>query len=100
MHEVDAKMAEVEARLGSISFDSEQIGERVRQVVAKAQEEVNAELGRAESAASKWVSFHRSSRRKEPVTEDERLAILRMVEQGIVTVDEGEALLSALEEDA
>ena len=108
--EVDAKLAEVEARFnvmgtGKYGFDADRIGERVRRAVRRAERKRKA-AGKAERKAAKkkrkmdasfsWTApvFGETS---EPATDEERLTILRMVEEGKVTVSEAEALLKALE---
>jgi len=116
--EIELGVAEMEARLGALgagipAFDSRQIGERVRRAVNKARRQ--SERARARSRAKAdhvrdMADRYRSrgpdlninlgaQRRKSPspVSEEERLAILRMLENGAITVDEAEKLLQALE---
>jgi hypothetical protein len=117
--EVDAKLAEMEARFnamgaGMYSFDADRIGERVRRSVRHAQRQAKRAVRKAEDKARKahdkhldfkfdmdsnwpdlrFADFTQSS----PVASDEeRLAILQMVESGKISVDEAEGLLKALE---
>jgi hypothetical protein len=118
--DVDARIAEMEARFNAIgagiyTFDAERIGERVRRSVerarrkavraqAKAEKHV-AKLEKARARAARKVA--KSKRRQtitfgvhephEPVvSEEERLAVLRMLEKGMISVDEAEELLKTL----
>ncbi len=120
--EVDAKLAEMEARfnamgVGMDSFDADRIGERVRRSVRHAQRRAEHAIRRAEDRARReqrkrhkfsfdldgdWADlrFADFSAAQKTATDEERLAILRMVEQGTISVDEAEGLLNALEGDA
>jgi hypothetical protein len=121
--EVEAGVAEMEARLEALgaglgSFDSERIGDQVRRSVSRARR--NAARARKRSAravrkakrATEKVSKSSRTRRvrvdfdldtlgkkRQPVSDEERLSILRMLEKGTITVDEAEKLLQALEAD-
>jgi hypothetical protein len=105
MGEVDARIAEMEARFGAIgagmaAFDAERIGERVRRAVARAKRK--ASKARRKSAwksgtKAKTVSFTGFADVTQPVTDEERMRILKMVEQGTITVEQAETLLEALE---
>lgn len=117
--EVDAKLAEMEARFnamgdGMYSFDANRIGERVRRSVRQAQRRVEQAARKAEEQARKasrkqlnfkfdvdgdWpdLRFVDFSPPQPAASDEERLAILRMVEQGKISVDEAENLLKALE---
>jgi hypothetical protein len=96
------------------SFDADRIGERVRRSVRHAQRQAKRAVRKAEDKARKahdkhlgfkfdmdsnwpdlrFADFTQSS----PVASDEeRLAILQMVESGKISVDEAEGLLKALE---
>jgi hypothetical protein len=106
--EVDAKLAEVEARFnvmgtGMYGFDADRIGERVRRAVRRAERKAS---GKAKRKAAKGKRKTGSSfswtapgfdETVEPATDEERLTILRMVEEGKVSVSEAEDLLKALE---
>jgi len=106
--EVDAKLAEVEARFnvmgtGMYGFDADRIGERVRRAVRRAERKA---IGKEKRGAAKVKRETDSSfswkgpgfgDAEEPATDEERLTILRMVEEGKVSVSEAEALLKALE---
>jgi DUF4097 and DUF4098 domain-containing protein YvlB len=106
---IESKMADLEARFGATDsgfskFDSDRIGERVRRVVsrsmrqaARAQRRAEKRLDRAHKR--KHVHFGPfGSPAREPASEEERMSILRMLEQGKINVDEAENLLKALED--
>lgn len=111
--EVDAKLAEMEARFSALgaglgSFDADRIGERVRRAVRRAQRKTEQAERKAMKAQSKLGKFDipnfawstgdadRVSGQQE-ATDEERLAILKMVEDGKISVDEAENLFKALE---
>lgn len=111
--EVDAKLAEMEARFSALgagldSFDADRIGERVRRSVRRAQRKADqakrkemkfdAKLGKINIPKVSWPGgdFVGQSQRQE-ATDEERLAILKMVEEGKISVDEAENLFKALE---
>lgn len=108
LSEVDVKLAEVEARFnvmgkGMYGFDVDRIGERVRRAVRRAERKAS---GKAKHKAEKrhrtldpsfsWT-VPRYGESVESATDEERLTILRMVEEGKVSVIEAETLLKALE---
>jgi DUF4097 and DUF4098 domain-containing protein YvlB len=114
--EIEAGMVEMEASLEAMgaglgSFESDRIGEQVRRAVSRARR--NAE--RAKRKAHKDIMKARKAshgrrlrvdfdmdlggKGKRVVSDEERLAILRMLEKGNITVDEAENLLQALEGD-
>ncbi len=117
--EVDAKLAEMEARFnamgaGMYSFDADRIGERVRRSVRHAQRRAERAARKAQDRVRKaqrqhmnfkfdidgdWpdLRFADFSQSKPVASDEERLAILRMVEDGKISVDEAEGLLKALE---
>jgi hypothetical protein len=117
--EVDAKLAEMEAHftamgIGIDSFDADRIGERVRRSVRQAQRRAQRATRKAEDVARKARRKHKDFKfdmdgdwpdlrfadftQSQPAASDEeRLAILRMVEDGKISVDEAEGLLKALE---
>ena len=106
MGELDARLAEMEARFNAIgagmyAFDAERIGERVRRSVARARRKA----AKAHSRAERWTTKHKHGRtitfgtskpRKPEVSEEERLAVLRMLEKGTISVEEAEKLLHSL----
>jgi hypothetical protein len=106
MGELDGRLAEMEARFNAIgagiyAFDAERIGERVRRSVAKAQRRAAKARARAEKVASgfkggRTITFGLPESKTTGVSDDERLAVLRMLEQGKISVDEAEKLLKAL----
>jgi DUF4097 and DUF4098 domain-containing protein YvlB len=114
--EIEAGMAEMEASLEAMgaglgAFESDRIGEQVRRAVSRARR--NAD--RASRKAHKGILKARKAAKgrrlrvdfdmdlggksKRVVSDEERLAILRMLEKGTITVDEAENLLQALEGD-
>jgi hypothetical protein len=111
--EVDAKLAEMEARFSALgagldSFDADRIGERVRRAVRRAQRKseqaerkaikAQVKLGKIDIPKMTWAGGDlNASSRKQEATDEERLAILKMVEEGKINVDEAENLFKALE---
>jgi hypothetical protein len=117
--EVDAKLAEMEARFnamsaGMYSFDAERIAERVRRSVRQAQRRAERAVQKAEDKVHKaqrqqfgfkfdpdsgWpdLRFADFNPADTEPSDEERLAILRMVESGKISVSEAEGLLQALE---
>ena len=106
--EVDAKLAEVEARFsvmgkGMYGFDADRIGERVRRAVRHAERKASGKSKHKDAKKKRKLDSSLSwtvpgfGETVEPATEEERLTILRMVEEGKVSVSEAEALLKALE---
>jgi DUF4097 and DUF4098 domain-containing protein YvlB len=103
--EIETHMVEIEDRLSGLgdrlqTFDPDRVGRKIRGSIAKAQRKA----ARAQRRAAR--AQRRSSRREvvdlgtgeatsEP-TEEERLVILRMLEQGKISVEEAESLLQAL----
>jgi hypothetical protein len=106
--EVDAKLAEVEARFnvmgtGMYGFDADRIGERVRRAVRRAERRASGKAKRkaAKEKMNTGSSFSWTAPgfgdALEPASDEERLTILRMVEEGKVSVSEAESLLQSLE---
>ena len=98
-------MAEMEARLneGLGRVDSAEIrrrversAERTRRSAERAAERARL---RAERAERRWqrASGRRPRPRREPATDEERMRVLRLVEEGKVTPDQAADLLAALE---
>jgi hypothetical protein len=111
--EVDAKLAEMEARFSALgagldSFDADRIGERVRRAVRRAQRKTEQAERKAMKAETKLGKFNipniswaggdsDGGAGKQEATDEERLKILKMVEEGKISVDEAESLFKALE---
>lgn len=111
--EVDAKLAEMEARFSALgagldSFDADRIGERVRRAVRRAQRKADhtkrkemkfdAKIGKINIPKVSWPGADFGGQyQKQEATDEERLAILKMVEEGKISVDEAENLFKALE---
>jgi len=98
-------MAELETRLEESlgRADSEAVRLRVERATAKARRaaERAAERARmrAERAERRWrrASGQRPRPRREPTTNEERLRVLRLVEEGKITPEQAADLLAALE---
>ena len=100
--EIEAHMIDFEEGLTGLgdrlqTFDSERVGRKIRISIAKAQR-------KAARAQRKVVRHRRTAANMKNFTsgvrgpsEDERLLILRMLEEGKISVEEAESLLGALE---
>ncbi len=110
--EVDADLAEMEAKFdalgaGLIGFDADQVGERVKRAVRRARRSAHkakrqhlastANMEYPSDLADLTTPISGFSQPEDQVSDEERLSILRMVEQGKISVDEAESLLKALE---
>jgi hypothetical protein len=98
------KMGRVRERLERkaehLQREAERRAERTRQRVEHARMRAEHAGHRAEPASGrKVVAFHVDAGHKpgDPVTEQEHLTVLRMLEQGKITVQQAEQLLAALE---
>jgi hypothetical protein len=113
---VGEAMAEMETRLEESlgHIDSEEIRRQVERATERtlreagratervrraAEREAERARLRAERAERRWqrASGRRSSPRREPATDEERMRVLRMVEEGKVTPEQAADLLAALE---
>ncbi|MEW6566672.1 MAG: hypothetical protein AB1449_00605 [Chloroflexota bacterium] len=101
---VDAAIAQVEASLGALGghhgFGAERIRERMRRAAERAQRRAERARERAEGGRTRWtttLNLDPWSARKSRVSDQERLTVLQMLEQGVIGVDEAEKLLRALE---
>ncbi|MFQ5592904.1 MAG: hypothetical protein ACE5HA_02015 [Anaerolineae bacterium] len=104
---VEAALREVEQHLAEI--DVEAITQRVQEHLADIDVETigqHAEQALREASAHIQTAFERRGYRPgeggasptpEPVSEDERMAVLRMVQSGTISAEEAETLLDALE---
>lgn len=96
---IEGMMVEAEASLAalgeeSLELDSEGIGERVRRIVDRAVRRgtQTERMAAVESAlANQMGEYH-----QDPVSDEERLHVLRMVEEKKITIEEAEKLLDAL----
>jgi len=108
--EVEARMAWAQQRLESV--DWERLGREAQRAaeagIAQAQEAIQRALSRMEVWRGEYVARKEAVAGRPSVepaaptpagepTDEERMAILRMVERGQITPDEGEMLLDALE---
>jgi hypothetical protein len=98
-------MSELEAHLHESlgRIDSAEVRRRVERVAEKARRSAEREAERArlraERAERRWrrASGHRARPRRTPATDEERMRVLRLVEEGKVTPEQAADLLSALE---
>lgn len=101
--QVDAALAEVEASLGSLEasalgIDAERLRARVRQAADRAQRHAERARQRHENAARRIdINFGPFGTSRPSASDEERLAVLRMLEQGSITLEEAERLLKALD---
>jgi len=118
LSDMDAELAEMETKFESLAMPLDfAVKEKVRRAVRNARRSAHKARHSAHKARGHkfkmdfeldplkgitfggpgWAGFGES---REQATEEERHQILRMVEQGKITVDEAEALLEALEGEA
>jgi hypothetical protein len=107
---IESKMAEMEARLGALgagvfAFDSERIGDQVRRAVTRAMRKAagarkRAVVGKARGKRTGPGVFGACGVPGPGAHEEERLAVLGMLEKGTISVEEAEKLLKALEGEA
>jgi hypothetical protein len=109
MMEMEARLEESLGRIDSdkIRRQAEQASERTLRAAGRAAEQVRraadreAERARlrAERADRRWrrASGRRPRPRQEPATDEERMRVLRLVEEGRVTPEQAADLLAALE---
>lgn len=96
--EIEAQMVEIEGRFGGIVdklgfFDSERIGRKIRESIAKAQRKA----ARAQMRAAKMRAEVGPTGPVSASSGEERMTILRMLEEGKLNVEQAENLLQALE---
>jgi len=102
---VAGAMAEMETRLGESlgRIDGEQIRRRVERSADKfrqsAEREAERARLRAERAERRWqrASGRRQRPKRPPATDEERMRVLRLVEEGKITPEQAADLLAALE---
>jgi hypothetical protein len=97
---IESAMGQFESQMSRMQKDLEkrfgvQQAERARRAAERAKRH-------AERAAGSWGSFFASGRQAaappvEPISDAERLAVLKMVEDGKITADEAAKLLAAME---
>jgi hypothetical protein len=96
MSQFESQMSQVqrdlEQRFGKFDKQAEKAAERAARSAERAKR-------RAERAAGSWgfPAGRPPAPPSEPVTDQERLMILKMVEEGKITADQAAQLLSALE---
>ena len=96
--EIEASMAAVDTHLAAL--DTDWIEEKVRRAMERARRKVEMARKRGRRKGRAAVSMTWSGRgpaKPSPNREQERLAILHMLEKGQLTVDQAEELLKALE---
>jgi hypothetical protein len=101
--QVDAALAEVEASLGSLEaralgIDTERLRARVRRAAGRAQRRAQRAKERQEAGSRTVdINFGPFGTSRPTANDEERLAVLRMLEQGTITLEQAETLLKALE---
>ena len=97
--ELGTQMADLEFKLNGLgnhlSFDAGRIGRRLRQAVQRAHR--RAERARRRSEAVRVLEPDAPGEDEVP-SDEERMLVLRMLEQGKLSVDQADSLLQALEE--
>jgi len=97
--EIGAQVADLEFKLDGLGdrlpFDPGRIGRRVRQAVQRAHR--RAERARRRAEAVKVLAPDGTGEDEIP-SDEERMLVLRMLEQGKLSVDQADSLLQALEE--
>lgn len=94
---VDEALHRVEflaGRAGRVMVDGEVIGRKISRAIEGALERASVSARRGRGSGG-WEDGSRGA-----ASQEERLAILRMLEKGTITVDEAEKLLHALEDEA
>jgi hypothetical protein len=95
--ELGAQMADLESRLnglsGELNFDTGRIGRRLRQAMERAHRKAERARQRAEAVRGIAPGVP-----DELPSEEERMIILQMLEQGKLSVDQADSLLQALED--
>jgi hypothetical protein len=95
---IDAQMSQIEARLNDLP---DRVRSRIERKLEAAQRKVESALHDTEKAGGgaryAYCGQAVCVPTREPISEEERLAILRMLEKGTITVQEAENLLATLE---
>lgn len=99
---IESAMSQFETQMSQVQRDLEQRFNKMDKQTEKAARNAERAKRRAERAAGSWnFSMGRPpfppTPPSEPVTDQERLLILKMVEEGKISVDQAAQLLSALE---
>ena len=106
---VQAAMERAQAHLEAANRHAETAGKRasikidaaMRRAEAKARAaEVRSRRGQAAVRIGRWnwdASPHKAAQTSAPVSDEERLSILKMLQQKKITIEEAEKLLAALE---
>ncbi len=102
--EVDAALAQAEASLGRLSglhgLHAERMRDRAHRAAERARRRAERIRQRAERAPKRWtgvLDLGSWMASKSRVSDQERLTVLRLLEEGVIGVDEAEKLLRALE---
>jgi hypothetical protein len=101
--QVESHLSDLESRLGEMEIglsgiDPERISERVRRAVERAMRVANRHQGWGDISGGSAVKAEAPA--GEAVGDEERLSVLRMLEEGKIDLAQAEALLKALEEEA
>lgn len=95
---IDAHMSQIEAKLNGLP---DHVRSRIERKLEAAQRKVESALHDAEkaegSARYPYSGQVGCTPTREPISEEERLSVLRMLERGTITVQEAENLLATLE---
>jgi hypothetical protein len=108
---IESAMGQFESQMTRIQSDLEKrlgglrgMGDRTERAAERARHAAERAKQRAERAAKSWGTFFTPGRPSapptppaEPVTDQERLAVLKMVEEGKITADDAAKLLAAME---
>ena len=91
--QLDAQLSDLAAQLGGTPLPDE-IHRRTQERLQQARQRIRHKMARLQGARQRAAKPH------EPVSEEERLIILRMLQEGKITSEEAERLLAALEGEA
>ncbi len=101
---IESAMSQIESQMSKVQHDiEERWGDRAEHIAERARRSAERAKRRAERAAGAWGAFAGGSRGPassapsgEPVTDQERMMILKMVEDGKLTADQAAQLLAAM----
>jgi hypothetical protein len=97
---IDAQMSQIEAKLNNLP---DRVRSRIERKLEAAQRKVESALHDAEKAGGSdqyaWCGQVICAPPHEPISEEERISILRMLEKGTITIQEAENLLATLEKE-
>ncbi len=88
--QLDAQLSDLAAQLGGTPLPDE-VRHRTQERLQQARQRIRHKMARFQGARRRAAEAH------EPVSEDERLTILHMLQEGKITSEEADRLLAALE---